>query len=625
MKFRQFGLLMLTVAMIAMFAACGNSSSPPPAISVTFTPGFTPPSSLTTAPPGNTAGIVATIMNDPNGVVNWTVTCGSAGQCGSFSPTSTASTVPTTYTAPTSVPTGGTVTVTATSGTDSTKSVSGVITIGSAAPPLADGNYVFQLNGVDVNFPGPYSVAGVFTVSGGLIAGGEQDFVDFVPTIVFDGINSASSSIVTTPDGNLQILLDTGDSQIGVGGVETLSVSLISSSRGLITEFDGFATGSGTLDLQTSANAPSGGYAFLASGTDFDGLPIGFGGILDINSGVSTSGSVFDMNDAGQLFQDQVFDPSSAVLPIDAFGRVEFDLVPSNTSVQEVTLIGYVVDANTLRLVESADNLVATMGGTALGQGDNVGGFTNASLTGSSYVVGAQGGDSTNPFLNFAGTLSFNSGLTMGGDVTFNDLFNISSGPVTGGIYTVDTTGRATITGLTGSGLGPGVPPPSANMQFYLDGNGNAFALSMDLDDVTAGPAYQQFTASFSGSYATNGFGLGFDGQNYFPWSAVGLATTGSGGAFSGYTDYNLFEGDQTANVALSGTSSGSNNILTGNITGLDALSPSSADAYTYYLIDGGRGFAIESDDNQLGLAYFEALSPCANCAKAKARTKAKH
>lgn len=122
---RRLALLVLIGLGWILLPACGNQSSTAPIV-VTFTPGFTPPAALAT---GATAGIAVTITNGPqNPVVNWSVTCGSV-DCGSFSPTSTASAIPTTYTAPASVPTGSTVTVKATSANDGTKFASASITI----------------------------------------------------------------------------------------------------------------------------------------------------------------------------------------------------------------------------------------------------------------------------------------------------------------------------------------------------------------------------------------------------------------------------------------------------------------------------------------------------------------
>jgi hypothetical protein len=120
--------VLIALALTVLLAACGNQNSTMPPIVVTFTPGFTPPPTMVA---GTTAGIAATITNGPqnSNTVGWTVTCGSEPLCGSFDPPSTPSTIPTTYTAPATIPTDNTVTVTATYGGDSTKSVSATITI----------------------------------------------------------------------------------------------------------------------------------------------------------------------------------------------------------------------------------------------------------------------------------------------------------------------------------------------------------------------------------------------------------------------------------------------------------------------------------------------------------------
>jgi len=71
----------------------------------------------------------ATVTNDPIAAgVNWTVSCGGSS-CGSLSPTLTASGYATVYTAPEVIPSGGKITVTATSVEDSTKSISAQIAI----------------------------------------------------------------------------------------------------------------------------------------------------------------------------------------------------------------------------------------------------------------------------------------------------------------------------------------------------------------------------------------------------------------------------------------------------------------------------------------------------------------
>jgi hypothetical protein len=93
-------------------------------ISVGFAPA--PPSMMHT---GAGSQLRVVLNNDVTSAgAKWTVTCGSS-DCGSFDPAQTASGVGTTYTAPATVPTGGTVQVTATSVADPTKAVSATISI----------------------------------------------------------------------------------------------------------------------------------------------------------------------------------------------------------------------------------------------------------------------------------------------------------------------------------------------------------------------------------------------------------------------------------------------------------------------------------------------------------------
>ena len=131
-RFRQLATL-AAVAALALLAACGPAAYVAPPISVTFTPGFTPPTEMTVS---QQCGVAATVTNDSkNQGVSWMATCSSAN-CGGFTPLTakSASTVPITYTSPAVAPSGGTVTLTATSVTDPTKSVSSSpIAIGSTS------------------------------------------------------------------------------------------------------------------------------------------------------------------------------------------------------------------------------------------------------------------------------------------------------------------------------------------------------------------------------------------------------------------------------------------------------------------------------------------------------------
>lgn len=116
---------MLELAAIAALVACGDPRYQPPAIVVTFSAEFPPPTALEI---NATSGIAAVVTNDAkNAGVNFS--CLPATRCGTFTPNPVASNVPTSYEAPPTVPAGGSVTVTATSVTDATKFISATITI----------------------------------------------------------------------------------------------------------------------------------------------------------------------------------------------------------------------------------------------------------------------------------------------------------------------------------------------------------------------------------------------------------------------------------------------------------------------------------------------------------------
>jgi hypothetical protein len=568
-----------------------------PAIAVTFNP--QPPTSLAA---GATTSLTAVVTNDSkNAGVNWTVTCASS-PCGSFSPTSTLSGVATTYTAPAAVPTGNTVTVIATSVTDTTKSVSATITIGAPPPIIADGTYVFHFSGQDAT--GPYFVVGAFNVKGGVITAGEQDFGDFSTYSNADALVPAQCSL-TKAGGNIQIVLATANTAIGVNGIETLRGTTVSSSRVLISEFDTFAAATGSIDLQTGTAAPSGGYAFSIAGLDetTNTNQLVIGGILNFSgTNLLIGNSVYDYNDGGNVGQAQVFSSGSVTAP-DAFGRVTISLTTLSTSpVSPFVLTGYIIGANQIQLLENQpDTLGADLGGVALGQGKNTGTFSQASIANTTYTYSGSGEDINN-LVTIAGTFSFSSAGAVSGQLALNDTVAFQVSSVTGGVSTVDTTGRVTLTNVAVQPLGA-----TFTFQLYLDGNGNALELGVDDLQATAGLAYQQNAppTDFEGSYAIAGQGyLNLTGVPYF--GAVGPVTVNSD-AFNGSTDYTIQATTPTSSVALTGTETNSTALL--SLTGLNGAGFTTANSYAYYSIDSRRVVAIEIDGQYLGLLQLEGVS----------------
>lgn len=605
-----------SVANTAISASAKITVNPTSGITVTWT--TPPPASL---PTGGTAFIVVT-TTDPVGL---NFSCTPASSCGLFSP---ANPVPSgttvTYTAPV---TTGSVTIIADSNSDDAISASSSVTITtSVVTTLANGNYVFSMSGWDstaANGNDPYFYAGAFTVASGAITTGEQDFSDPYHQVAAEAITGGT--ITATADGNLLITLTPASSEtyINGGSPVVLDVSMVSATKGLLTEYDNFATSSGELNLQAAPlAAPAGGYAIAISGLDSKTTaPVALGGVVNVDGSgtISGAGSVFDLNEDGTLNPDWLLTSSvSTVTGPDTFGLVTFTLVPSAASaVPEIILDGYMVDANHIRLVEnwgaehalSPEGLLGITGGTAYAQ-TGTGTFSNSLISGNSYVISATGADRASVVDQVAGVLTFNSNGSVSGNVSFNDgsTTNPAQGgaAITGGTYTIDAsgtgndggTGRVTVTGLTDG------KTFTYNLELYLDGNGHATVISLDTGDVLAGESRQQASglnaSSLSGQY---GMGLAQFTEGY-PYNSAGAFIANGLSSLSGFLDQNWWavaegqqEADQPISEAYAATST--NGVLT--------ITPSSDNGtlFTGYQIDTTQGVVIENDLSGLTLGYF--------------------
>jgi hypothetical protein len=489
--------------------------------------------------------------------------------------------------------------------TDTTRTASATITIATpSGPPLADGTYIYHWAAQDAN--GAAFFAGAFTVASGAVSGGEQDFSDSTIAYTNTQVNATGSSLTYASNGNIQIVLSTSNTNLGNNGVLTLRGVKTSTARVLITEFDGFATGSGSIDLQTSQAAPSGGYAFLIAGIGFDssgaGLATALGGVLNISgTTISTTASVFDVNFGANNRSKQVFTAGSVTAP-DSFGKISIALTPDPAlGLADFILTGYIIGPNQIQLIESQqDNLGFNLAGMALGQGSNTGNFTQASISGKTYVFGSSGVDA-NGILNLAGAIAFNSDNSLSGSMAVNDLTTFGGQTIQGGTYTVDPTGRVTLSNVT---LAP--ITDTLLFQAYLDGNGNAMIMGADALEVSAGPAYLQTAASptLSGAYGLTSMGF-LVNNNGTPWSAAGPVTISSG-TYTGSTDYNN-GGTVNPATSISGTTNSSGGA---SYTGLNALSFTQANSFVNYAVDGNRVVSISIDQGLLALGTLESVKP---------------
>jgi hypothetical protein len=581
-------------------------------ISVSF---FVPPPASIQV--NTAASLLAAIANDvsANPQIQWSVSC-NATACGSFNPGTTTNEAPAAFTAPAAIPPGGTVTVTATSVTDPTKSVSASIAITASTPTLANGTYVFQLSGLvgtQANF-----TTGVFAASNGTITGGEQDSINYSsdsdgsPFAFPSLLKITGGSYAPISSGNLQVSL-----QLGPDAVETLTGTLTSSAQGFVAAING-SPASGTLDLQTTTAVPSGGYALSLFGGDQYTNAAWIGGILNIDNpgAISGAGSILDVIDSQPGYSGTQSLGASTISTPDATGRVQLQLLPASPStLPPLYLTGYIIDSTHIRLIETGDlndntNFQGVLGGTALGQGTSTGQFAITSIAGSSYVFGAQGND-THGTLQLAGVFTPKADGTLTGTLNWNDLTNNSTQtplPFTG-TYTVDPTGRVTLSNLTdGSTFNYG-------FHLYLAANNNALLLSNDKNDIFSGQSFQQQTAAFPPAAFSGNYGLNattYISSNSYgtlePVNTIGtLASDASTGtnAVAGFASTSGLP----ANFAITGTFSPTpNGIFEGTLAGFNPASRTTAGNFTMYLVDSTQAILIETDNKQLNLGYTQNL-----------------
>jgi hypothetical protein len=637
MRLRRLIFSLIAATLAAALIACSSSSKSsggggtgPSGTQMSITLSVLP-SSITE---GASTNVYAVVNNDStNQGVNWSVNCGGSS-CGTLSNSTPNYAL---YTAPPDV-ISGPVNLVATSVADSSVNAAATFSI-SAATTLSNGTYVYSLNGQDGN--GSYHIAGVFVLNNRMIQGGEQDLVDPSTSITADHM-APINSICPGPTcvGVEQIANTAADIEVNINTVfpltETFRATIVNGVHALITEYDG-ATASGTIDMQTSTAAPAGSYAFVLSGLDeSSGVPAAAGGVLnfDTSTGLDGSGSVLDVNDGFTVTPDVLLTSGTVSTP-DTYGRVSITLTPSTPNFGSLALAGYVVDGNRIRLVEdpsstdsngnpndlfwNAGTGAGATGGTAYNQGSNTGTFgaSSPSVSGATYVFGTNGEDTVGSY-QVAGLVTLNSDLSATGTLNFNDLSG--SGPQAAipftGTYAVDSTGRVTLSNLTDNATF------DFFLQMYLDGNGNATVVSLDSGaqpleptDEVAGLAAEQtgggsFTASsFSGSYAFDATGWSGSPGSETEVDEIGIIAADGTSALSGAVDQNApFSVGQIPKVAVSGTfTAAAGGVFTDGLTGLDiALGPTQTDVFTYYVIDPTRVVAIETDQNQLTLGYFD-------------------
>jgi hypothetical protein len=544
---------------------------------------------ITQVVPGNslltngTAPLVATVTNDSaNAGVDWTVTCQSSGNCGSFSPAHTASGAATTFTAPNAVPAGGTVIISATSTTDPTQSATETVTINSTLPPnsLLLGQFVILMTAKNSS-NGPYSFGGVISGDGnGNITAGNLDMVDASgnasPASVVAVIPPSTYSIGPDGRGQINLTINTNalNGTFGVNGTGaiTLSVAFVTPQHALLSEIDSFGSGTGTLDLQNAADLASivggtglnGTYSLKLLGVEASSPHPGYfvAAAITVQSSSSSYGEtayIADQSDNGAITSVPFATLSHfAQATLNPDGELSLSSVNLGLSTQ-FSLDLWLIDANHFVVTDWRDSFVGT---------PNV------------IVAGYLTAQPSSPAIS--GTYAFTeSGATnaaqpqvAGGILTCGSAGTLDVTPLRGTLVNnqpISSTcaapangrGLIAISGSTTAGIGQFAAYPTLDQGLYLiELDGGSAGTS---GPSGAGVALQQTltapisASSFSGNYASNFVAATALGTQNFAAQVISDGVS----ALSGTADVNFF--NSTAVPPIGTPSSGA--ALTGSFT----------------------------------------------------------
>ncbi len=340
---------------------------------------------------------------------------------------------------------------------------------------------------------------------------------------------------VNSTTGQGTLTLNTNNTNLGVNGVETLGVQFVNSNHALVIQFDGVATSSGTMDLQTLPTALNGGYAFAMDGVDPNDNPVNLGGIFSVSAGVSLQDGLVDMNDYGTVTTGAAL--SGTVASFDSYGRGSISSNLNYTG-SPISLNYYVVGPEALRLIDV--DATDSAAGSAFGQGTNATSGGNTALGTSVFTMNGS------PYpANYAAVGMFSTSNTSSPTANFSGVaddneqagYQLPAAPISG-TYAIGSNGYGAMTIASGdladvSALGVYLTDPNLNL---MDPNnttsGLGGALLSDMDSVLAGgtglviPQTSTAKSSFTGQYAFGAQALWFLFE--FDFAAQGSVSSGT-------------------------------------------------------------------------------------------------
>jgi hypothetical protein len=440
------------------------------------------------------------------------------------------------------------------------------------------------------------AMAGVFTADGnGGIGNGTIDINDseFSP-ISGQAFNGGTYTVNPDGRGTVQLNVNTGNlgANFGTQGVG-LDFVLANSSQGLITEFDGNGTGSGTLDIQGNVTQSqlAGSYVLAVSG--ISGLNIATGAAPPL----ALLGSIaFSASGNGDVTGSADYNNNNAASPvtIGAGSSVTIGATPG-TAAFVTNLAGaqtfhfdvYPIDSTHLKFIgtDSPPNLAGDLfsqPSSSFPSGTLVFTLSGADLAGNPLAVGGlMSSDGSTTISN--GAEDINDSGTTSGPAPFTGMLGTPLG------------GRVQVTLLSFTGGSTFAAYPSS---------GGVQMLEIDNVGITLGTAFVQQTPTPS-LQATQGYGMNLTAANLENVALGGgifeeddiaeFSTTSSG--FSGLIDINdVLNGQQTPGQTYRGTYT-----LDQPTTGRGELTTNGAyNSGIFYAVDNSTLLFLDANDGFL-------------------------
>jgi hypothetical protein len=586
-----------TVSITAVSQQDNKTTSNTASVTIIAAQGVLVSPSLVVVAGGGMQSFTATQGGNPV-AVTWSVST-SAGDPGSID-------VNGNFTAPPGPPTGGVVTITATTATAQTGTAAATIQLANLLPT---GHYAFAFSGSDFvsgNVSPTLAIAaGSFQTNGNgtIESGGEYTYNGSVCSQAGDTISGGTYAIGGDGRGTATI-------QTAKCGAFNWSFVMTSATNALIIEFNAsttgsFITGSGTIDQQTITSVPNGNYVFNVAGDDGNG-PVAIAGSFTGAGGGNIGPGIWDYNEAGLMLTGTAGDTTLTGLytAVDGNGQGQITLTSSALETS-LTYYFYVVDSTHLKIVEF-DTVAATAGDV----------FTAAAtpaLASSNYAFTVAGQSVVYPEFSVGGVFTADSAsntLTGGKQDFENTIANNTNQTLGSAPYAITTDGSLARGTLTLNG------PNAFRFVFYVAANGSIQLVenaNVDMNFVSSGAAYpQSATALTGGSYGINLTGLDLSTEGGEE-DVSGQLSSSSGGAVSvGTLDINnasnivdgLFPGIALLSSSTLGTQSaigyGNNANLVPNLPHTDAF------GLSVYVIDGQTALIQENDRTRIAIGTLK-------------------